>query len=210
LSSAEEFIKNRLDDQIKWYGEKSALNKRRYRLFQIVIIIAGAIIPIMNLASTAGLRVGPMHSALFASSILGSIITVITAFLQMEKYFENWILYRTTAESLKREKVLYENDAGEYTNLSEIDKSRILVERVEAMLSSENSKFFALQQQSREYLVGQGQPQPAAKTTEPATAKTTEPATAKTTEPATAKTTEPATAKTTEPATAKTTETRPP
>jgi hypothetical protein len=62
--------------------------------------------------------------------------------------------------------VLYENNAREYINLSEIDKSRILVERVETMLLSENSKFFALQQQSREHLVGQGQPQPAAKTTE--------------------------------------------
>jgi hypothetical protein len=71
---------------------------------------------------------------------------------------------------------------GRVTNLSEIDKSRILVERVEAMLSSENSKFFALQQQSREHLIGQGQTQPAAKTTEPAAAKTTEPAAAKTAE----------------------------
>src|SRR5919107_1821784 len=96
-----------------------------------------------------------MSSALFVSSILGTIITVVTAFMQMEKYFDNWILYRTTAESLKREKILFQNNAGEYSNLNESEKNRILVERVEAMLSSENAKFFASQQQSRAPLTPQ-------------------------------------------------------
>lgn len=34
--------------------------------------------------------------------------------------------------------------------MSEPDRNRLLVERVEAMTSSENSKFFAFQQQTRE------------------------------------------------------------
>ena len=99
-------------------------------------------------------------AALFVSSVLSSVIVVVTAFLQMEKYFENWILYRTTTEALKREKILYENNAGEYATLNEVEKNRTLVERVEAMLSSENAKFFALQQQSRKKQPGQLQPQP--------------------------------------------------
>jgi uncharacterized protein DUF4231 len=68
----------------------------------------------------------------------------------MEKYFETWILYRTTAEALRREKLLFQNDTAPYFNLDEPNKNRRLVERVEAMLSSENSKFFAFQQQTRE------------------------------------------------------------
>jgi hypothetical protein len=154
LSSTEEYVRNRLDDQIKWYSEKSAFNKSRYRLFQVVIIIASGTIPILNLTVTA-FKDDAQHVALFTSSILGSIITIITAFLQMEKYFDNWILYRTTAESLKREKILFQNNAGEYSNLNESEKNRILVERVEAMLSSENAKFFASQQQSRAPLTTQ-------------------------------------------------------
>jgi hypothetical protein len=154
LSNTEEYVRNRLDDQIKWYSEKSAFNKSRYRLFQVVIIIASGTIPILNLTVTA-FKADAQHAALFTSSILGSIITIITAFLQMEKYFDNWILYRTTAESLKREKILFQNNAGEYSNLNESEKNRILVERVEAMLSSENAKFFASQQQSRAPLTTQ-------------------------------------------------------
>jgi hypothetical protein len=149
LSSTEEYVRNRLDDQIKWYSEKSAFNKSRYRLFQVVIIVASGTIPILNLTATAFMD-DAQHAALFTSSILGSIITIITAFSQMEKYFETWILYRTTVETLKREKFLYINNAADYSNLGDTEKNRLLVERVEVLLSSENSKFFALQQQQQQ------------------------------------------------------------
>ena len=89
-------------------------------------------------------------AALISSAILGSIITIITAFTQMEKYFETWILYRTTEESLRREKFLFINESGEYSNLTEINRNRHLVEKVESLLSSESSKFFAFQQQQQQ------------------------------------------------------------
>ena len=87
---------------------------------------------------------------MLASSIISAGVAVIVAIGQMEKYFETWILYRTTAEALKREKFLFQNSCAQYSNLSEPDKNRLLVERVEAMTSSENSKFFAFQQQTKE------------------------------------------------------------
>ena len=139
------YIKERLDDQISWYEKKSAYNKIRFRITQIIIIIAGAIIPIINLSVPKGSE----ENALLTTAILGSIVTIVAAFSQMEKYFETWILYRTTVEALKREKFLYANDAANYSNLKDEDKNRLLVERVEVLLSSENSKFFALQQQQQ-------------------------------------------------------------
>ena len=38
------------------------------------------------------------------SSIIGGIIAVSTGITQLEKYQENWILYRTSAELLKKDK----------------------------------------------------------------------------------------------------------
>ena len=90
------------------------------------------------------------HGALLTTSVISAGVAIIISFSQMEKYFETWILYRTTAESLRREKFLFQNSCANYYNLSEVDKNRLLVERVEAMLSSENSKFFAFQQQIRQ------------------------------------------------------------
>jgi flagellar biosynthesis GTPase FlhF len=147
LTNVNDYITARLDDQIKWYGEKSAFNKSRYRICQIIIIIAGGIIPLINLTATGDWW---QHAALISSAILGSIITIITAFTQMEKYLETWILYRTTEESLRREKFLFINESGEYSNLIEVNRNRHLVEKVEALLSTESSKFFALQQQQQQ------------------------------------------------------------
>ena len=150
------YIKERLDDQILWYEKKSAYNKLRFRITQVIIIIASAIIPIINLV-VAPQQQNPQN-ALFITAILGTIVTIVTAFSQMEKYFETWILYRTTVETLKREKFLYMNDAADYLNLGDTEKNRLLVERVEVLLSSENSKFFALQQQQQRASQQQQQP----------------------------------------------------
>jgi len=139
------YIKERLDDQILWYEKKSASNKLRFRITQVIIIIASAIIPIINLAVPAE----NTQNALFTTAILGTIVTIVAAFSQMEKYFETWILYRTTVETLKREKFLYMNDAADYSNLGDTEKNKLLIERVEVLLSSENSNFFALQQQQQ-------------------------------------------------------------
>ncbi len=58
---------------------------------------------------------------LFQTIILGGIIVVVTSLIQLHKYQENWILHRTTAELLKKEKYLYLNDVGDHSG---IDPSR--------------------------------------------------------------------------------------
>lgn len=62
--------------------------------------------------------------------------------MQLKRYQENWLLYRSTEESLKREKFLFLNNAGNYSNLDNDIKNRTLVESVEAVLLSETLVFF--------------------------------------------------------------------
>jgi len=71
---------------------------------------------------------------------------IITGLTQLEKYQENWIIYRTTNELLKKEKYSYENEAGDYTDLDESKRKKLLVERVESIVSSETSKYFTVHQ----------------------------------------------------------------
>ena len=141
------YISERLDNQISWYGKKSAYNKLRFRICQLIVIVASAVIPIINLGIP--LTGSSPYQALGITAILGGVITIVTALSQMDTYFETWVLYRTTAEALKRERFLYVNNAADYSALSEEAKNKLLVERVEAMLSSENSKFLSLQQHAR-------------------------------------------------------------
>jgi Protein of unknown function (DUF4231)/Protein of unknown function (DUF2795) len=150
LEQLPSYINDRLDNQTAWYGKKSAYNKLRFRICQLIIIVASAVIPIINLGVPFALGESSLGHALGITAILGGVITIVTALSQMDAYFETWVLYRTTGEALKRERFLYMNSAADYSNLSGEAKNKLLVERVEAMLSSENSKFLSLQQQAKQ------------------------------------------------------------
>jgi hypothetical protein len=107
---------------------------------EAIIIFIGAIIPVVNVLQFADLQTR------IVSSILGATVVIITGLTQLEKYQENWIVYRTTTELLKKEKYFYENEAGEYTDLDELQRNKLLVERVESIVSSETSKYFTVHQ----------------------------------------------------------------
>jgi hypothetical protein len=109
-----------------------------------ITLVASAIIPIINVVP-----IGGDVETRIVSSIIGGIIVVVTGLTQLEKYQENWILYRTSAELLKKEKYFFENSVGEYSNLNEVDKNKLLVERVESIVSAETSKYFTIHQPSK-------------------------------------------------------------
>jgi hypothetical protein len=136
--ATDDYLTERLEKQLRWYGDKSAENKKKFHVFQWIIISTSALVPIVNTIGPAG------DSVRIISSILGGIIVVATSLIQLHKYQENWILYRTTAELLKKEKYLYLNNAGDYSGLDPSRKKKQLVERVEGIVSSETSKYFAI------------------------------------------------------------------
>ena len=129
----------RLEEQIKWHSRKARENKKRFRMYEIIVIFAGAIIPIVNI-----IEVEPVTRII--SSILGGLVAIVTGITQLEKYQENWIMYRTTSELLKKEKYYYENQVGEYSESDELKRKKILVERIESIVSSETSKYFTVHQ----------------------------------------------------------------
>jgi hypothetical protein len=130
----------RLQEQIDWHSKKARQNKRRYRISQIIIIFVAAIIPVINVLGFAD------QQTRIVSSVLGATVVIVTGLTQLEKYQENWIMYRTTIELLKKEKYFYENEVGEYSGLDESERKKSLVERVESIVSSETSKYFTVHQ----------------------------------------------------------------
>jgi hypothetical protein len=66
----------------------------------------------------------------------------ISGILQLKKYHENWIMYRSTEEALKKEKYTFEQNAGDYTGLGDEEQKKRLVENVEAIISNQNVTFF--------------------------------------------------------------------
>ena len=133
--SPEEVTLQRLDDQINWYGQKSSVNQRRFKLMKGVTIAAAAMIPVLTTARI------PEGTHIAAG--LGVLIAVVEGLQQMNQYHSNWTAYRSTSESLKHEKYLYLAKAGPY--LSAQNPQGMLAERIESLISQEGSKWLGVQ-----------------------------------------------------------------
>ena len=127
------YIRNRLDEQIKWYDQKSQEAQRIYRRMQVVELIIAALIPLLS-SYTVG------HSKIaFAVGALGAVIAIIEGIERLYHYHENWIEYRAVCETLKHEKNLYLMNAFPYG--ADESKEQLFVHNVEDLISSEGSKW---------------------------------------------------------------------
>lgn len=124
----EEYISQRLDDQIDWYSRASSSCQTRYKAMSVMQIVAAALIPFLS---------GMGEKIPFSSWIVGALgvmIALVAAASALFKYHENWIQYRVTSEQLKHEKFLFATRSGPY----EIpERFPLLVQRVEAIISKE-------------------------------------------------------------------------
>ena len=126
----------RLEDQIKWYEDKSGYNQQMFKWLKTTTIVAAVAIPLC-----AGL--GAQYAII--TGVLGALIALIEGIQQLNQYQQNWITYRSTCEALKHEKYLFLANAGPYA-AAETPKT-LLAERVESLVSQEHAKWAATQHQ---------------------------------------------------------------
>lgn len=128
----------RLTEQLAWYSSKSRAARTAFKRIKFVEIMAAAVIPFLT----------GQHWPYVTYIVggLGVVITVLEGVLHLNQYQENWTNYRNTAESLKHEKFLFLAKAGPYASAA--DARMLLAERMEALISQENSQWVAALQKS--------------------------------------------------------------
>lgn len=136
----EEYLKERLESQIDWYDKKSIKNQNWFKRLQVIVIVASATIPFLS---------GYMdETTLYLKIIVGLLgltIAAATAILGLYQFQENWLEYRTTCETLRHEKYLFLTGASPY---DEGEPFMLLVERVEGLISKENTNWQSYMKQS--------------------------------------------------------------
>jgi Protein of unknown function (DUF4231) len=120
----------RLNDEIAWYDRKSNYNQRAFKLLKGWTIIAAALVPLLAAFGVRDVRI--------ASAIAASI-AIVEGIQQLNQYQTNWILFRSTCESLKHENFLYLSSGGPYRNIE--NPLALLAERVEGLVSQEQAKW---------------------------------------------------------------------
>lgn len=129
----DKYLKDRYEKQIKWYSSKSTINKRIYMFYQWGIILFSSLTPVLILLEKVDIIIPALISVLIA---------IFSSALNAFKYHENWLEYRTTSETLKKEKYFY--DAGVFEYKEVVDKEAFFVERVENLISRENTKWLEI------------------------------------------------------------------
>ena len=129
------YLKERVEDQIEWMNGKSKWNQTRYKTIKVMEIVAAALVPLLSGYQTTQAYLG------FIVGILGVAIVILTSLRQLNKYQENWLTYRTTLESMKREKFLFEACAPPYDDESAYQK---FVMNIESLLAKENESWKAV------------------------------------------------------------------
>jgi hypothetical protein len=132
-----DYLQRRVLPQRKWHASKARWNKRRYYVMEIITLVAGALIPVVNLLSISSSRAGLL------SGLLGGVVVIATAIAKLCKFQENWLQYRGLVETLDREVELYVNGVGDYAGGGQTDRNRLLVERVENFLAANTSNYVA-------------------------------------------------------------------
>lgn len=124
----ERLVLDRLEDQIGWYDQKSVAAQRWFKGGRILVLLVAALIPV---AVTFELDSRGLAAA-------GAAIVLVEGISGLYKFQENWILYRSTAESLKHEKFLFLARADLY---AAGDPVGLLAERIEGLISQEHAKW---------------------------------------------------------------------
>jgi Protein of unknown function (DUF4231) len=132
----EDYMTQRVDDQVSWYERKSMSAQKWFKRLRWIEIVCAAAIPVLAAYSDT-------EPARVTLALLGALVVVLASLLSLGRYQENWIEYRTTCESLRHEKYCYLTEVEPY-NSSEEDSFALFVQRIENLISKENSQWAQL------------------------------------------------------------------
>ena len=130
------YVQRRLEEQREWHSREATRNKVCFYAAEIATLLAGAGVPIVAVAVA-----NPLHARIL-SAVLGAVVLVAAGLAKLMKFQENWLQYRAVAEALAREREFYTAKTGDYA-LADDKREALLVDRVEALLTSTTMRFIA-------------------------------------------------------------------
>jgi hypothetical protein len=122
-----DLVWRRLIEQQRWYSAESSAAQRAYKRVKLLQIVVGAAVPVAAL-------IAPQ----VATAVIAAIVVVAESLQQLFRWHTDWLLYRSTSEALKHEQFQYLARIGPYRG---DDRHTVLAERIEALLSSEQSRW---------------------------------------------------------------------
>ena len=141
----EDYIRDRINDQLRFYDKKATFYKSRYLSMRAATVIGGALVPVLVNLSFAPMTVNLRYFVMTINIIKLSttvISLMVVLFVSLESVYhfkEQWRNYRSTAELIKKEYFLYATGQGRYAAKPEDEAYRLFVEQIETAIDVENA-----------------------------------------------------------------------
>jgi hypothetical protein len=111
-----------------FYHRNAGANRLGYLALRTTVLVAGALVPIMALATSRQVVV----------AALGALIVVAEGVAQLTQVHDHWVRYRRTAEALRREAIAFASGAGVYGS-GDLTGNQRLASRILDLEAEENS-----------------------------------------------------------------------
>jgi len=108
-SEQQSYLTDRINCKIKEYKAKAKSKKRGFHIYQIIAIIAAALVPVFS-----GFVTGQAMLLKLLVALLGGTSAVTAGLLSLFKFQENWIKYRCAYEDLESHIEQFKVGAGIY------------------------------------------------------------------------------------------------
>jgi hypothetical protein len=128
-------VVERLEDQLHWFDNRAKRNRYLYQGLKVSQILLAAAVPVLSGANASAALVGS----------LGAAIVSLEGIQQLFQFHRNWVLYRSSAESLRRENHLFRAGVGHYAKAT--DPVGQLAQHVENLVSRNQIHWLAQQKE---------------------------------------------------------------
>lgn len=126
------YVQERIIKQMDWYRTKSMVYKIKYQRWTTCSIILSGIIPVVSILADGRIGIKLLIAA------LGSMVTGISAYLNLHNYKDLWGKYRFNREWLLSILYLYINQTGVFKKeLSQESRDEMLIQMCEKCFQQE-------------------------------------------------------------------------
>ena len=101
----EEYIDERLNEQIAWYDSAANTSKSKYLNYKAATVIGGAIVPVL-----VNLDIIPYIN--IVTTIISLMVVLLVSLESVFHYREQWTNYRSTEQNLRNEYFLFVTQDG--------------------------------------------------------------------------------------------------
>ena len=130
-----DYLEERVKKQREWYESKANENKKAFMSYQTVVIVLGALIPVVVVFENV-FTILKGYGGIIAA-IISAVISIAAGLDKLKQPQPNWFNYRANEEAIKKEEWFFKYKAGPYRKQNEEAAKILFIERIESIISAD-------------------------------------------------------------------------